>query len=96
MTNCVVKELDRLEKSIRENTMYLSEVLVDDKDLILASNSWENYRDSHCSSVSNIYLGGSMYNYALVQCKVYQSEIRVRALENDYKDTIDIITKGAP
>lgn len=96
MTNCAIKKLDNLEKEINKKIKYLSKTISDDKYFILANKSWEGYRDSHCASISNIYLGGSIYNYVITECKVNQSQVRLKALENDYKDTIDIITKGAP
>ncbi len=96
MTSCSVEKLEKLEKVIEEKTKHLSDVIAEDKEIGLVNKIWVKYRDAHCASVSKIYLGGSVYNYVLTECKIHQSQIRLKALEDDYKDIINIITTGAP
>lgn len=96
MTNCSVSKLNALENKLNKRIADLSSILIEDKNYTLANKNWRSYRDAHCESVSNIYLGGSIYNFILSECKARQTQLRLEVIDNDYKDTVDIITKGSP
>ncbi len=96
MTACVIKNLNKLEEKLKEKITYLSKLDPDNKNLISAQSLWLKYRKEHCASATNIYLGGSIYNYSSTLCKIRQTSARIKTLEVDYKDTINIITKGSP
>jgi len=96
MTTCVIKKLNKLEEKLKEKITYLSKLDPDNKNLTSAQSLWVKYREEHCASVANIYLGGSIYNYFSTFCKIRQTSARIKTLEVDYKDTINIITKGSP
>ncbi len=96
MTACVNKKLTTLEGELKEKFIYITKLSPDDKDLISAQILWEKYRDKHCASVTNIYSGGSIYNYSFTLCKIRLTSARIKTLGIDYRDTINIITKGSP
>lgn len=52
---------------------------------------WESYRDSHCTSTSNIYAGDSLQEYVVAECKVKLARRRLHSLDEDYQDTLGII-----
>ena len=96
MTECSIKKLDLLEKKLDKKNSYILNIIENDKSFILSNKAWLNYRDAHCKSVANIYSGGSIYNFVLTECEIGKTKIRLKSLESDYQDTINIITKGAP
>lgn len=93
---CAGKKLDTTENILKNEIIKLSEIIPDDDDFKKANELWRKYRDSHCTSVSNIYDGGSIHHYVEANCKIALTEKRIEELKSDYSDTIDIITKGAP
>jgi len=96
MTNCAIEKLNLRENKLNKKIAKISSILEIDNKFILANKNWLSYRDAHCDSVSNIYNGGSIHKFVLSECKAKETQIRLKSLENDYKDTINIITKGAP
>jgi len=96
MTECVIKKLNKLEDKLNEKIVYLSKIDPENKNLSASQKLWEKYSEEHCASATNIYLGGSIYNYAFTLCKIRQVSTRIETLEIDYADTINIITKGSP
>ncbi|VAW98673.1 hypothetical protein MNBD_GAMMA23-2382 [hydrothermal vent metagenome] len=96
MTICENKKLNKLEKELKEKFIYISKLSPDDKNLASAQILWEKYREKHCASVTNIYSGGSIYNYSFTLCNIRKTSARIKTLEIDYRDTINIITKGSP
>lgn len=96
MLNCSIEKLNVLENKLNKRISNISSILGKDKKFSLANNAWLSYRDAHCESMSNIYDGGSIRNFVITECKAKETELRIKTLENDYQDTINIITKGAP
>lgn len=96
MTDCSIKKLEETEENLNKKIKKLSEILADDGGFALANKAWLEYRNKHCASTTKIYEGGSIYNYVLTECKINQTNLRIKILENDYKQVINIITKGAP
>ncbi len=96
MSNCAIEKLNLLESKLNKRILKITRILEADKKFTLANKQWLIYREAHCESTSNIYSGGSIYNFALTECKAKETQLRINTLESDYKDTINIITKGAP
>ena len=96
MTSCSIEKLNVLESKLNENIAKISKFIENDEKFSLANDAWSTYLDAHCGSVSNIYFGGSIHKFVLSECKVKETQMRINSLESDYKDTIDIISKGAP
>lgn len=95
MTLCSKQNLANLEVELQKKQAELAKVLGVDH-LKLAISAWENYRDAHCTSTSNIYSGGSLYDYAFAECKAKLTRIRIESLDEDYQDSNDIIMQGSP
>ena len=93
---CAGNKLSATEINLKKEIEYLSEFISDDGDFKKANELWMKYRDFHCSSISNIYSGGSIQHYIETKCKIALTEERIKILKTDYSETIDIITKGAP
>ncbi len=96
MNNCAIEKLNTLENNLNKRISKIDKILDKDKKFTVANTKWLSFREAHCESVSSIYTGGSLYNYALIECKAKETQLRLKALENDYKETINIITKGSP
>ncbi|MBE9560254.1 MAG: DUF1311 domain-containing protein [Proteobacteria bacterium] len=96
MTNCAITKLNRLENKLDKNIAKISSILGKDNKFDLANKNWLSYRDAHCESISNIYMGGSLHKFVITECKAKETALRLKSLEDDYNDTISIITKGAP
>jgi len=96
MTNCIIQKLNKTEKKLDNKIKKISEIFEEKTEFERSNKVWLEYRDAHCLSVSKIYEGGSIYNFALTECKINQTNLRINTLENDYKATINIITKGSP
>ena len=96
MTVCAIKKLNEKEDNLNKKLKKLSGILADDGEFAFANKAWLEYRNKHCASTTKIYEGGSIYNYALTECKINQTNLRIKILGNDYKQVINIITKGAP
>jgi len=96
MNLCISQQLSNVESELKEVIDSMPKEITQDSAFISAANSWAQYREDHCASVSEIYASGSIYNYALSSCKIEMTQRRVDTLLNDYKDTISIIKKGAP
>ncbi len=96
MTHCSIQKLNLLENKLSKSIANISKTLENDKKFSLANDTWSTYLNAHCQSVSNIYSGGSIHRFVLSECKAKEIQKRINSLENDYIDTINIITKGAP
>jgi len=95
MTSCARDRLMTLELELDKKHQALSEV-IEGNHLEQAILAWESYRDSHCASTSNIYEGGSLQGYAVAECQAELTRLRLNSLDDDYRDTLDIITQGSP
>ncbi|KEQ17551.1 lysozyme inhibitor LprI family protein [Endozoicomonas numazuensis] len=99
MNICLGKNLENVELKLERKISEISKVISNEKGISLlleSNNSWKEYRDKHCLSVSNIYEGGSLQRFIETECKITTTEKRIESIQNDYKDTIDIIQKGRP
>lgn len=95
MNRCAQSELEIVEKKLSTLLHQYSSIL-EDEQFTAAQKRWADYRKSHCSSVSNIYSGGSVYEFVLLNCKINLTEQRITSLKTDYEDTINIINRGSP
>jgi len=95
MTSCARDRLTNLELELDKKHEALSEIM-GGYHLEKAILAWENYRDAHCTSTSSIYEGGSLQEYAVAVCKAELTRRRLESLDDDYRDTLDIITQGSP
>ena len=95
MTNCAQENLKVLELVLQKKHEALSGAL-DGNHLEKAVLAWENYRDAHCTSTANIYAGGSLEEYVVTECKAELTQRRLKFLDEDYQDTLNIITQGSP
>ena len=96
LNQCVADKLATSNQILNQQIQKLADIIPDDQSFIEANASWIMYRDAHCSSVANVYSGGSVYNYAFTRCQVELTDSRINRLQSDYKDTIDIFTEGSP
>ena len=95
MTRCAEQNLAGLEAELQTKHAKLSKIIGSDH-LDRAISAWTNYRDAHCASTSNLYSGGSLHGYVLAECKSKLTRIRIDSLDDDYRDTVDIIIQGSP
>lgn len=95
MTRCAQENLKALELELQKKHERLSDAL-DDNQFEAATLAWKSYRDAHCASTSNIYAGGSLEKYVLVECKVELTRRRLKSLDEDYQDSLNIIMQGSP
>lgn len=95
MTSCARENLAAFELELQKRHEALSQALEGDH-LEQAILAWENYRDAHCTSTSNIYPGGSLQEYVVAECKAKITRRRLGSLDEDYQDTLDIIMQGSP
>ena len=96
MNTCMAAKFTHADQQLAQKVEALSVLLEGEKHLLDANTAWQRYRDSHCLSVASIYEGGSLYNSVLLSCKLDQTRIRAQSLDNDYRETVNIITKGTP
>lgn len=96
MNLCVSQQLDNVESGLKEVIDSMPKEITQESAFISSANSWVRYREDHCASVSEIYVNGSFYNYAITSCKVEITQRRIDTLLDDYKDMINIIKEGAP
>jgi len=43
-----------------------------------------------------MYSGGSVHRYIELECQLMLTSRRIKSLSDDYKDTVNVIEKGAP
>ncbi len=95
MTSCAQENLKALELDLQKKHEALSGAL-GGSHLEKAILAWKNYRDAHCTSTANIYAGGSLEAYVATECKAELTQRRLKSLDEDYQDTLDIMIQGSP